>query len=235
MTGDRDRNVLLLLTGAFAVWLAASGTALNFVKPSMTPYVLAAGVVSVLLALLPPGGLLGRRAEAGGDDDGHAHGETKVAWLLVVPLLVVILVPPAPLGADAIRARPASFRSGPKTFPALRPPTRGAVDMSMAEFTTRALRDPDRSLEGVRVRLTGFVAGPADGGYRLARFVIFCCAADGEAVEVVVHGPGTYDADQWLEVEGVWEPGPSPVLVASGARRIGRPEKPYEYTTVWSG
>ena len=234
MTGDRDRNVLLLLTGAFAIWLAWSGTALNFVKPSMTPYVLAAGAVSVLLALLPPGGLLGR-TEAGDDDHGHAHGETKVAWLLVVPLLVVILVPPAPLGANAISARRASGRSGPSTFPALRAPTRGAVDMSMAEFTTRALRDPDRSLEGVPVRLTGFVSGPADGGYRLARFVIFCCAADGEAVEVVVRGAGTYDVDQWLEVEGVWQPGSAPALVAARARPVDRPEKPYEYTTVWSG
>jgi hypothetical protein len=30
--------------------------------------------------------------------------------------------------------------------------------MSMAEFVTRAERDPGRSLAGVRVRLVGFVA-----------------------------------------------------------------------------
>jgi uncharacterized membrane protein YcgQ (UPF0703/DUF1980 family) len=42
------------------------------------------------------------------------------------------------------------------------------------------------------VRLIGFVA-PADGGdgYRLTRFVIFCCAADAEALQTVVRGDPT--------------------------------------------
>ena len=84
MTGERDRSVLLLLTGAFAVWLALSGVMLNFVRPSMRPYVLAAGVVTMLLAVLPPGGLLSRTR--GGAHD-HQHGDVKVSWLLVVPLV----------------------------------------------------------------------------------------------------------------------------------------------------
>jgi hypothetical protein len=33
--------------------------------------------------------------------------------------------------------------------------------MSMAEFVTRAIRDPGESLAGVRVRLVGFVARPS--------------------------------------------------------------------------
>jgi uncharacterized repeat protein (TIGR03943 family) len=231
VTGERDRSALLLLTGAFAVWLALSGTALNFVKPSMSPYVLAAGLVTVLLAVLPTGHA---------DEHGHDHGGGGIRWLLVVPLLVVILIPPAPLGANAISARRATARGGPGSFPALKPPVRGAVPMSMAEFQTRALRDTQRSLDGVPVRLTGFVSGRTeDGGYRLARFVIFCCAADGEAVEVVVEGDGEpRDDDQWLEVVGVWQPaGPEeqPRLRVTDVKEVGQPAQPYEYTTVWSG
>lgn len=233
MTGERDRSVLLLLTGAFAVWLALSGVMLNFVRPSMRPFVLAAGVVTALLAVLPPGGLLSRTRAAEHD---HAHGDVKVSWLLVVPLLVVIVVPPAPLGANAIRSRLATSPSGPRAFPALRAPERGAVPMSMAEFSTRALRDSDRSLAGVRVRLAGFVSGADAGSYRLARFVIFCCAADAEAVEVVVTGdPVERAANEWYEVEGVWEPGQVAALRADSTRRIDQPKKPYEFTTVWSG
>ena len=47
------------------------------------------------------------------------------------------------------------------------------------------------------------VPGAGDGaGYRLTRFVIFCCAADAEALQAVVRGDPTPRArDQWLEVE----------------------------------
>jgi uncharacterized repeat protein (TIGR03943 family) len=235
VTEDRDRSVLLLLTGAFAVWLAWSGVVLNFVRPSMRPYVLVAGIVTVLLALLPPGGLLTRLRTSHGH--GHAHPDGGIAWLLVVPLLVVIVVPPAPLGANAIRARLVSSRAGSRAFPPVGRPVRGAVPMTMAEFQTRALRDPARSMEGVTVRLVGFVAGPADaGGYRVARFVIFCCAADAEAVEIVVANDSTArPTNAWLEIEGTWVPGPLPTVRASSVHPIKRPGKPYEYTVVWSG
>lgn len=237
MSDDRDRSILLLLTGAFAVWLTWSGALLNFVRPSMQPYVLAAGVISVVLALVPPGGLLARTASAPHDPD-HVHGGAAVAWFLVAPLVVVLLVPPAPLGANAIGARRAGARGNSGSYPPLAAPVRGAVPMSMAEFQTRALRDAERSLEGIPVRLRGFLAGPEEGGgYRLARFVIFCCAADAEAVEVVVRGPvPEVRTNSWLEVVGTWEPGEPPVLRAtSSARRVDRPREPYEYTSTWSG
>lgn len=236
MTSDRDRSVLLLLTGLFAIWLAWSGVVLDFVRPSMRPFVLGAGVVAVLLAVLPPGGLLARRPGAAAHDHDHDHGGLAISWLLVAPLLVVILVPPAPLGANAVRSRLSSGGSGPDTFPPLRPSDRGAVPMSMAEFATRALRDSSRSLDGVRVRLVGFVSGPSAGGYRLGRFVIFCCAADAEAVEVAVTGDGAArETNEWLEVEGFWVPGAEPALRADSVERVGKPKKPYEYTDVWSG
>jgi uncharacterized membrane protein YcgQ (UPF0703/DUF1980 family) len=86
--------------------------------------------------------------------------------------------------------------------------------MPMAEFVTRAVRDPGRSLAGVRVRLVGFVApaedGDKDGRYRLTRFVIFCCAAD--------------------------DPNPQPpVLDADVVRPIAPPRPPYEYSMQFSG
>jgi uncharacterized repeat protein (TIGR03943 family) len=136
---------------------------------------------------------------------------------------------------------------GDGDFPPLSAPVRGAVPMPMAEFVTRAVRDPGQSLTGVRVRLIGFVA-PAeggDGGYRLTRFVIFCCAADAEALQAVVRGDSApRDRDQWLEVEGTWQPRPAavddpnpppPVLNAAVVHPIAPPRPPYEYTTQFGG
>jgi uncharacterized repeat protein (TIGR03943 family) len=235
VTSDRDRSILLLLTGSFAVWLALSGVVLNFVRPSMRPFVLAAGAISVLLAVLPPGGLLGR----GGAAHDHDHGEPGVGWLLLVPLLVVLLVPPAPLGANAVHSRLATARSSTGVYPRVRPPVRGAVPMSMAEFETRALRDRTASLRGVRVRLTGFVSRTGTS-YDLSRFVIFCCAADAEAVEIAVTGDRVpHKLNEWVELEGIWVPAAvdatAVVVRALSVRTIKRPRAPYEYTTVWTG
>jgi uncharacterized repeat protein (TIGR03943 family) len=239
----RERNVLLLVVGAFALWLGAGDVALNYVRPQVRVLVLLSGAALALLALLPPNGLLSRTSQVA--DDGHGHGgRVGVGWLLAVPPLVLALVAPAPLGANAVRSRLVRPRSAAAVYPAVGRAVGGAVPMSMAEFYARAVRDRQRSLTGVRVRLTGFVGGTtADGDILLDRFVIYCCAADAEAVEVVVRGlPGTYRKNSWLAVEGRWQQVPydeaddsTPVLVATGARPTRRPSPPYEYTVVWTG
>jgi len=241
---EQTRSVLLLAVGATAVWLWRSGEALNYVRPGLAPLVLAAGVVLLALGLLPPLGLLGARAT--GPAGGHRH-RAPVGWLLLVPVLVVLVVQPAALGSYAASSRSVVPDGGDGDFPPLAAPVRGAVPMPMAEFVTRAVRDPGQSLAGVRVRLTGFVA-PAeagDHGWRLTRFVIFCCAADAEALQAVVHGdPAPRARDQWLEVEGTWQPRPAavddpnpqpPVLNADAVRPIAPPRPPYEYSMQFSG
>ncbi len=242
MTEEQTRSVLLVVLGATAVWLWWSGDALNYVRPGLAPYLLAGGVVVGLLGLLPPLGLLGEPAAG----HGGGHHRTRVGWLLLVPVLVVLLVQPAALGSYAVSSRTVVPGSGDGGFPPLAAPVRGAVPMSMAEFVTRAVRDPGQSLAGVRVRLVGFVA-PAEGtgGYRLTRFVIFCCAADAEALQAVLRGDPTPRArDQWLEVEGSWQPRPAavddptpppPVLKADLVRPVAPPRPPYEYSVQFTG
>jgi uncharacterized membrane protein YcgQ (UPF0703/DUF1980 family) len=89
------------------------------------------------------------------------------------------------------------------------------------------------------VRVLGF-ATPGDGGYRLARFNVFCCAADAEAYEITIRGdPNRRPADQWLLVEGRWLPGPPadavapssrrPVLVADAVTPVQPPADRYEH------
>ncbi len=239
MTGERTRSLLLVALGTTAAWLWWSGAALNYVRPSLAPYLLGGGAVLVLLGLLPPSGLLARRPLHHAGDHG-----ARVGWLLLVPVLVVVLVQPAALGSYAVSGRSAERGGGSgadQGFPALAAPVRGAVPMTMAEFVARALRDTGQSLRGVRVRLVGFVA-PAErseaGAYRLTRFVIFCCAADAEALQVVVQGDEVQrQRDQWLEVEGRWvvsSPAP-PRLTVDSVRPIAQPRRPYEYSVLYAG
>jgi uncharacterized repeat protein (TIGR03943 family) len=246
MSDEQTRSVLLVVLGATAVWLWWSGDALNYVRPGLAPYLLAGGVVVVLLGLLPPLGLLGEQATGHGDGHGGHRHRARVGWLLLVPVLVVMLVQPAALGSYAVSSRSVVPGGGDGQYPPLAAPVRGAVPMPMAEFVTRAIRDPDQSLAGVRVRLVGFVA-PGEGarGYRLTRFVIFCCAADAEALQAVVRGDPTPRArDQWLEVEGTWLPRPAavddpspppPALHADVVRTVAPAHPPYEYSVQFSG
>jgi uncharacterized repeat protein (TIGR03943 family) len=246
VTDDQTRSLLLVVLGATAIWLWWSGQALNYVRPGLVTWLGVGGVVVVLLGLLPPLGLLGKETAAG-QTSGHHQHRGRVGWLLLVPVLVVMLVQPAALGSYAVSGR-STVPGGDGGFDPLAAPVRGAVPMSMAEFVTRAERDPARSLAGVRVRLVGFVAPSQgqEGGYRLTRFVIFCCAADAEALQAVVRGDRTPRArDQWLEVEGIWQPRPTaaeddpspppPVLHADLVRPVAPVRPPYEYSVQFSG
>jgi uncharacterized repeat protein (TIGR03943 family) len=247
VTDDQTRSVLLVVLGATAIWLWWSGQALNYVRPGLVTWLGVGGVVVVLLGLLPPLGLLGEHTDAGHTSGHHQH-RARVGWLLLVPVLVVMLVQPAALGSYAVSGRAAVPGGGDGGFDPLAAPVRGAVPMSMAEFVTRAERDPAQSLAGVRVRLVGFVAPSEgkEGGYRLTRFVIFCCAADAEALQVDVRGDRTPRArDQWLEVEGTWVPRPAaaeddpsppaPALQVASVRPVAPARPPYEYSVQFSG
>jgi uncharacterized repeat protein (TIGR03943 family) len=247
VSDEQTRSLLLVVLGATAVWLWWSGQALNYVRPGLVTWLGVGGVVVVLLGLLPPLGLLGKETAAG-QTSGHHQHRGRVGWLLLVPVLVVMLVQPAALGSYAVSGRSAVPGGGDGGFDPLAAPVRGAVPMSMAEFVTRAVRDPGQSLAGVRVRLVGFVAPSEgkEGGYRLTRFVIFCCAADAEALQAVVRGDSTPRArDQWLEVEGTWLPRPvaaeddpsppPPALQVASVRPIAPARPPYEYSVQFSG
>jgi uncharacterized repeat protein (TIGR03943 family) len=250
VSDEQTRSLLLVVLGATAVWLWWSGDVLNYVRSGLAPYLLASGVILLGLGLLPPLGLLGQETTQtdrhGGHPGGHHH-RAWVGWLLLVPVLVVMLVQPTALGSYAVSSR-ATVPGGDGGFQPLAAPVRGAVPMSMAEFVTRAERDPAQSLAGVRVRLTGFVAPSQgkEGGYRLTRFVIFCCAADAEALQAVVRGdPSPRARDQWLEVEGTWLPHPvaaeddpsppPPALQVDRVQPAAPARPPYEYSVQFSG
>ena len=142
----------------------------------------------------------------------------------------------------AAASRQAPRSGGPVgAFPPLPDPVDGAVPLPVSEFVSRALYDQRRSLEGARVRVLGFATPGDDGGYRLARFNVFCCAADAEAYEIAVHGDASRrQADQWLLVEGRWLPEPPvttiapssrrPVLVAEAVTPVRPPTDRYEHS-----
>lgn len=126
------QSVLVSLLGGLLVSITLSGRFTSYVKPGFAPLLLigggvlvVVGVISLVLALRDEsrerrssGGVAAGHgaAPAAADADaepvaaavdvvdvhGHDHDRSKAPWLIVVPVLVLLLVAPPALGADAV-------------------------------------------------------------------------------------------------------------------------------------
>lgn len=254
------RAILLVLTGAALLHLSLFGDGyLRYVRRGMHPWLITAGVVLLALGLVrawllarallaptPAGAGAGASPDGpehhghvhqpdGSEQDGPAHRHLRAAWLLLCPLAAVFLAAPPALGdytaqhTTATVAKPAS--SG---FPAL--PAGDPLRLPIADFVVRAVWDPQGSLRGRHVRLTGFAMPKPGGGWYLTRLTITCCAADAVTYRVDVRGAGTVPRrGSWVEVTGSWQPDPRtghdddiPVLTATQVIAIPTPADPYE-------
>ncbi|MFI9549162.1 TIGR03943 family putative permease subunit [Streptomyces sp. NPDC052016] len=179
--------------------------------------------------------------QTGADGDrephGHAHhpAGSRLAWLLALPALALLLFPPPALGSySADREAAQRAAQGVGTFPAL--PAEDPVELTLAEFSSRAVYDSGRSLKGRTVRMTGFVTHGDDGTWYLTRLAVTCCAADATTSKVQVRGADALPADTWITVTGAWHPKGTlgseeawpPVLDAAKVTRVKQPADPYE-------
>ncbi|GGS36874.1 TIGR03943 family protein [Streptomyces griseoviridis] len=233
-------SALLALTGAAVLRVSLfSELYLRYVQAGLRPYLIVSGVVLVLLAAASA---VARRPEAA--DDGHGHGHAhgpagpRVARLLTLPALALLLFPPPALGTySAEREAAARAAQGVGTFPAL--PSGDPVELTLAEFSSRAIYDSGRSLAGRTVRLTGFVTRDDDGTWYVTRLLVTCCAADATTGKAEVRGVAAAGAPAdgaWVTVTGTWHPEGGlgtdaawpPVVDADRVRRTTQPANPYE-------
>jgi putative membrane protein len=248
----RELHALVLaLVGGTLLKLAISGDYQRYVKVGLRPYLTAAAVVVLAVAAVSLWQAVAHRratpdAHAHGDDDddghGHSHGGFDVAWLLVLPMLVLLLIAPPALGSfSAARTGTAlgAGSSGTAELPAL--PDGDPVRLSVLDYASRAVFDHGRTLQNRHVTLSGFVVASDDGGtWYLTRMVITCCAADAQPIKVGLTGdvPPGLKTNDWIEVSGSYTPekvdkdpvnGEAiPYLSVSSAKPIPAPRNQYE-------
>lgn len=223
-----------LLLGGLVWRLVVTGTFRDYVKAAMWPWLLLAGTGLLVLAGWE---LLARRA------DRPAH-RPAVAWLIVVPVMVVLGVAPGALGSSALErsTRPRAVAvTGDGRFA---PVPRGGepVDIPIGELVERSYAGD--TADGATVRIVGFVAAGEDAttAFRVVRFRISCCAADAQPMAVrVIAGDGAAAAtsppvDSWVAVTGTLERDEPAVLEprfrATGIEAVPEPASPYESMTT---
>jgi uncharacterized repeat protein (TIGR03943 family) len=228
------QNTLLLLVGLSALVMVVKGSYLHFVKPSLLPWLTAAAVVLIALAITS---IVRDLRHAPADNDGHGHRPWLV-WLLLVPIALTTFVVPPPLGArGAAPEAVAATEPQRRPFPPL--PAGRAPAVSIPDVVMRAAADSANSLGGRLITVTGFTLRYPEGT-DLGRVVIVCCAADAQLARIHLSGPAVdevagYPEDTWLQLEGTVVPGTSaatnfiPTLAVSGVTRIDKPANTYAY------
>jgi uncharacterized repeat protein (TIGR03943 family) len=231
-----DRGALIGLLGVLVLWIGQGTTLTRYLRPGMRPWLMCAGAGLVLVGAV--GAWMGRRRE------GHTHRAALVGWLLLVPVCVVAVMRPGPLGSYA-----ASRQTTIRTFSA------GSLDLAqtlragsfagqtpelrLVELFAASQDAHDRALLVDRpVRLTGFVTREgAARPFLLTRFFLGCCAGDALAVRIRMTGwHGTVPAtDTWVVVEGELvrstprdQSTQVPTVRISRLRVIDEPDEPYE-------
>jgi uncharacterized repeat protein (TIGR03943 family) len=224
-------GLISLLVGTVLLRLTLTGTYGRYVRLGMGPWLAVAGVAVIILGSVTLLWALRHAHPVDAHDHHRGEGGDRVGWLLLAPIAALLLVAPPALGSYGVgRAAEVEIRSGGGIFDPLVP---GAVPvpMTLLEFGQRAFDHDGASFNSAVVQLTGFVAGDEEGGFRLARYQIACCAADAAPVVVRVIGlGGGHERDQWVTVTGVFQPGGGrvPELAATNIVEVPAPDDPYE-------
>lgn len=163
----------------------------------------------------------------------HDHSRVPpAAWLLCVPIFLLLVVPPPALGAFAAARGDGVIPEPVSAFPPL--PVGRPLPMGVRDYAQRAAWDDGRTLIDREVVLTGFVTPTTDGGWSVTRTVLTCCAADARSFPVrVVGDPAPRTPDTWVQVTGRFVPAGDPArrtaaILAHDVRPVAEPAQSYE-------
>lgn len=231
LLADVAGSTVLLALAAVTLRLLVTGEYLTYVRPGMAPFLaVTAGFLTLLAGWTLQAARHRERSDPGADL--HAAHLPVVAWLLLWPVVVVLVVAPHSLGAfTAARADPAPLPPSAAGFSAL--PAGDPLGMPLDAYVERASYGGASTLEGRRFTILGFVSpGKEPGTWYLTRLLIRCCAADALPLQIRAVGAVPQVADDWLVVTGTYlasNPNDLPQLQVEAVEPAARPRQPYVY------
>ena len=207
---------MLLWIGGFTVRMVWTGGFGWFVQQRMRYPLLVAAIVLLVFGVYEA--FFGWADEVREPESALRSVAPRVGWMLILPFAVILSVAPTALGAVA--ADRVDAFTPTESDEAFAPIEASAVpvEMRVFDFLERAIWDEARGLEDVPVRLEGLVVNdPAiPDGFKLTRFMVSCCAADGIPLQVAVRGTPSFEDDTWVIADVVWKPPPRPYQEIEG-------------------
>jgi putative membrane protein len=211
-------------------WLFLTGR-VNLYLSTNTSWVVPVG--AVLLTAAAVGRLLSARASEG---EPLGRREQVVMALMVVPVILVMVLPPATLGAFSA-SKKTSFSPGvtlsSSFYDDITSTSRITLLSVAAAQTSNAGARALAQRAGSDVDFVGVASReantPADE-FLLTRYVITCCVADATIVQVRVVDvpPGAAQPNDWVEVKGqIYPLGRTMLVDAASVRTVPRPSRPY--------
>lgn len=188
----RVQGLLVGIVGLAALRLALTGDLVFYVRERMRIPLVLGGLV--LLAFGIATAWPRRDAE-------HREHSPRAAWLLLVPVALLVTFTPSPLGADAAGNSAVYTPTAASEYGPLPVPHDGAIDLTLRDYVDRSRFDTVHSLVAKPVRVEAFVDQGTEHGASLARYMIFCCAADSLLLRAHVASwpDGVPPNGQWVE------------------------------------
>jgi uncharacterized repeat protein (TIGR03943 family) len=224
----RMLDIFVLGSWAALFWYLLFSGRTSLYLSSRTSWVVPVGALILSFSVL--GRVASLRSSA---PESITRARALGAGVLVLPVVAVLALPPASLGAYAATRR--SSIAGAGFAPTSVDVSSGQVTLPdvAAALRSRADMRTLQKVAGTDVSFTGFVTrapgAPADE-FLLTRFLISCCVADALSIQVRVVGapPTGLDNDQWVRVEGQLYPLGREVLVdADDVVKVPKPDDPY--------
>jgi uncharacterized repeat protein (TIGR03943 family) len=234
-TSRSVRALVLALWSAFFAYLWVSDEMVRYLGPR-TYWVVPFGCITLGAAAAAQLASAWRDRERGAGPWGMSRGDLMGVVALLVPIVAVIAVPSAELGALAVSrkapgAGAASTLAAPSASERGRPPS--FIDVYYANESVEYARSLGIG-EGTELRLTGFVSeslGPDE--FVLTRFYVSCCAADAIPYSVTVltgANHAGFPENSWVRVSGeLGTDGDEFKLMAETLEEIEQPDSPYLY------
>jgi uncharacterized repeat protein (TIGR03943 family) len=228
-----DRAYATCAIGVLALWMGLTDAMLKYLRPSMRPWLVAAGAGLVAVSLY---GMFRAQRMA---HDGHDHGEhSRVAWLLVAPVVAIILFGPQAMGEFAVGRTP---NLPPYAFDI----AAYASSTNQKQPRLKVLQVLDGARErGNRAYLSahdvvveGFVSVVGPRGPRsfvLTRYLMSCCAADAQPLNLtMVEARAVPAKGEWVAVTARLVPTAhagkyGPVMTAKRVQAVPTPSAQYE-------
>lgn len=219
---------VMLASWAATFWfLLISGRDLLYVS-TRTQWVVPTGAIILTGAAL--GRLLSARTRT---PESVGRKEAWIIGFMMIPVVTVMVLPPASLGTYAASRRSSFLQAGVVANP---------EDLASGELTLVDLAStPTTELgaaalaqrAGDEVSFIGIVNRHGDTSadeFILTRFIVTCCIADATvaAVRVVDVTPGKFADGQWVQVDGTFYPvGSDMIVAADSVKEVPQPHNPY--------